>query len=225
MTSPRVCGTRPASSASSCTLGFTRSGSAERLSASAAPEVSTATGTPLRCPSSTTSPYQLSCRPAGRLPAQTSQPAPRMCSATARSSRSISSSLRLGPASLILVTEPFGWVRLMLLRISPAMGTTTVSNPAESSICCNCAPTGPPAVTTARTGTSCACSARATLTPLPLGSLQLRWLRFTEPSTTSSMSTVRSTLGLGVRVTIMLAPLRFRRCAIARSGHRRGRYR
>src|SRR4029079_11250270 len=36
-TSPRVRGTRPVSSASSCTFGFTRSGCAERLSASACP--------------------------------------------------------------------------------------------------------------------------------------------------------------------------------------------
>ncbi len=82
---------------------------AERLSASASPDVSTATGTPLRCPSSTTSPYQPTGTPAGRLPAQTSP----VCAAHLGrdgGQQSVASppALSSGPASLILVTEPFG---------------------------------------------------------------------------------------------------------------------
>src|SRR4029453_12611506 len=137
-----------------------------------------------------------------RLPQPASQSPWLTASSAARRRASTSSEDSIGPGSLILVTVPSGSTRLTLLRTSPRIGTEMWSRSSARSIASRRAPSGPPAGSTARVWWALPCSASETLTPLPLASCQLRSQRSTAPRRRSLTAKVRSTLGLGVTVTI-----------------------
>ena len=93
----------------------------------------------------------------------------------------------------------------MFIRVVPAMGTAVYAVPERRRRACSRCPSGPPEGSTARASVPLVASARATLMPLPPGSIRLSDARLTSPCSRAGTETVRSMLGLGVRVTIILA--------------------
>ena len=113
------------------------------------------------------------------------------------------------PGVLILVVVPSGSVSVRLTRTAPAGCSGRQSMPSRSSSTTNgsslCAGS------TAIVGTLAATAAREMFTPLPPAWEVTDSARSTAPRTSSPVSdTVRSMLGLGVRVTIMRPPPRRR---------------
>ena len=126
-----------------------------------------------------------------------------MRSDTAASRAACSSGVRLGPGSLSLVVVPSGSMTAMFIRVPPAMGTAWYAVPEVASNSSSRCPSGPPDGSSAMLSPPLAVRARATLIPLPPGSIRLLVARLTSPTSMRSIDTVRSMLGLGGSVTIM----------------------
>ena len=111
------------------------------------------------------------------------------------------------PGSLIFVVVPSISVTAMFVRTGDGVGTQRNGTP----LACRAATIGsvPDAGSSATASTPASDSARATLTPLPPGSVVTELTRCTAPRVSGvARVTVRSRLGFGVTVTIMRRPLR-----------------
>ena len=218
---------RPASWPSSSPLGLMRSGADAGSSAARAARGSSEVSTAMRSPGAasrrrpTRRAYHLAGAPGGREPDRTAQwwvsapadtPVRVRVSRRACSTASISSSLRPAPSSLSLVVVPSGSVTAVLMRAGPATGTDRTVRPGSSR-----APRAVRMGSFSAAGRTAVAArpaldrTRATLTPLPPGSMTTPVRRWTAPRWRGpGRETVRSRDGLGVRVRIMRQGPRFR---------------
>ena len=164
--------------------------------------MSTAMRAPCSRSTPTSSAYHVTGAPGGSEPASTIQSA----DAARRSSDSVSApstaGVTVGPGLFSLVVVPSGSLMVMLTRSVPVVGTGRQSMPAARSSSTNGSSAG--AGSTAIDGIPADTEAREMLTPLPPACDVTDSARCTAPrSSRPARATVRSWLGLGVRVTIM----------------------
>ncbi len=155
----------------------------------------------------TTSAYQSSGTPGGREPDNTTHDASAAASTTARVSALRAESSSVAPGSFSLVVVPSDSVIARLVRTTPVTGT----HRNVTRLDCSAATMGSVSAAgrTATASSPASVRARATLTPLPPGSVVAEVTRCTAPRVSGVPSvTVRSMLGLGVTVTITWASLR-----------------
>ena len=151
--------------------------------------------------------YQLSGTPGGSEPESTTHEASSALAITDRVSASSAATSSAAPGSLSLVVVPSCSVIARLVRTASVVGTQR--NATE--LACSASTSGSVAGagSTATASRPASVNARATLTPLPPGSVVTDVTRCTAPRVSGAVSvTVRSILGLGVTVTIMRPPPR-----------------
>src|SRR6185312_13644426 len=152
--------------------------------------------------SATTWAYQLSGTPGGSEPDSTTHEAVSALASTDIVSALSAAASSVAPGSLSFVVVPSCSVMARLVRTAPVVGTQLNDTALAERAATSGSPVG--AGSTATASRPASVSARATLTPLPPGSVVTDETRCTAPRVSDPLSaTVRSMLGLGVTVTIM----------------------